>query len=185
MSQIAISKDVVRKWSDGRKLPIEDVIRGLGATETQIVLDSFEQLEVLSRRLAIRPSDLLRGGEESDLDDGVRVCRSGEGPRRTLTRDGLPYYTYQHLVTTSAAPTLMPLRVTLHCTDESAMVLNGGHDCQEIVYVTRGVVRMHWGTPRGVRTLDLSPGDSAYLQPGVPHSFIAVGEESELIALNV
>lgn len=43
---------------------------------------------------------------------------------------------------------------------------------------------MHWTAQSRKRSVDLDCGDSVYLQPNVPHSFMSLDGESELLAFN-
>lgn len=185
MSQITLSKKHIEKLTSNRKMPFSNATKGAILTENNITLDSFEQAKQLADQLSISLSDLLQDTEESDLDEGIKICRAGQGFSNTIERDGTKYYTYQHLVTTKILPNLMPLHVTLHCNEESKIVLNGGHDSEEVIYVLKGSIYMHWETDKGeIRKAKLNVGDSAYLYPGISHSFMSVNGDSELIALN-
>lgn len=181
---IQLKKGAIEKWAVLRKMSPEQVINGLRVEGDKLHL-TFRELEQLANRLNVLPTTLLEEENKFDLDRGVKVLRNGTGFIRTSERNGKKYYTYHHLVTTNAYPTLMPLRVELHCNDEKNVVLNGGHDSTEIVYVTKGTVRMHWEYENEMHYMDLEVGDSVYIQPGVSHSFMAVGDEkAELIAVN-
>lgn len=175
----------VERLAASRKMTIGDVLEPGEVQDQEVAFDSVDRLRSVAARLAVPVSLLLDETELGDLDAGVKVCHRDEGFSRVSERDGRSYYTYHHLVTTSAAPTMMALRVELHCRDEDHVVLNGGHDSQEVVYVTRGIVAMEWLGPDGAsRKSVLSPGDSAYIHPGVPHSFRAVDSGAELLAFN-
>lgn len=181
---IILNKGTIEKWASLRKMLPEQVLAGKRVVGDQVQL-SFDELKSLSQELDLQPTTLLAEEQALDLDRGIKVSRHSEGFRRTSERNGKKYYTYHHLVTTNAYPTLMPLRVELHCSDENQVVLNGGHESTEIVYVTKGTVRMHWEYDNERHYLDLHVGDSAFIQPMVSHSFMAMGEEdAELIAVN-
>jgi mannose-6-phosphate isomerase-like protein (cupin superfamily) len=181
---ITLVRENIEKWANIRKMSPESLLNKFNAQGEKVSL-SYDDLEQLSKLLNVSPADLLRENTTLDLDRGVKVSRNGETFKRVSERNGKKYYTYNHLVTTNAYPTLMPLRVELHCTDEDDVVLNGGHSSTEIVYVTKGTVRMHWDYDNHINQLDLHVGDSAFIQPGVSHSFMAAGkEDAELIAIN-
>ena len=123
--------------------------------------------------------------DKSDLDGGVKISGPGEGFRITSQRGGAPYYTYQHLATTNAAPELMALKLTLHCHDEAGIVLNDGHDSKELIYVLKGDVRFDWIDPAGQRReARVNQGGSCYVDAGVPHSFSSIGPTAEVLAIN-
>lgn len=181
---IRLKKEVVEKWATMRKKLPEDVLINLKVEGTH-VLFTYEELETFAKELNVLPTTLLEENKDLDLDRGIKITRNGKTFTRVSERNGKKYYTYNHLVTTNAYPTLMPLRVELHCSDENDVVLNGGHDSTEIIYVTKGTVRMHWEYENTQHELDLHVGDSAFIQPGVSHSFMAVGnQDAELIAVN-
>jgi mannose-6-phosphate isomerase-like protein (cupin superfamily) len=177
-----ISFHNVRRIAESRKMLVAEALDGFDSDSDVVRLAHAEDLRALATRLLVSPSELLLG--QDDLDDGIKVCRREQGFSRAQQRKGKLYYTYQHLATTSAAPELMALRVTVHCNDEEDVVLNAGHDSKELVYVTVGGIRMHWDTGSGVREVDLGQGDSVYLAPGIPHSFRSIEGESELLAFN-
>lgn len=181
---VKLRKDIIEKWALLRKMNPAEVLAGYTVNENEITMN-YQEMVDLCNQLNVPPSKLLEETTELDLDRGIKISRNGQTYKRTSERNGKKYYTYNHLVTTTAYPTLMPLRVELHCNDENDIVLNGGHDSTEIVYVTKGTVRMHWEYDNKIHQLDLNIGDSAYIQPGVSHSFMAVGnEDAELIAIN-
>lgn len=173
-----------------RKMCPSDVLAPYSQAGDHVLIPD-DDLPGLADRLIV-PTTLLVSAspaandeaEQTDLDGGVKVYRADEGFRRTISRSGTTYYTYQHLATTKAAPELMALKVTLHCDDSDSVVFNGGHDSKELIYVLHGRVRMDWESSDGRRTEILESGDSAYLRPGVSHSFISASETAEIIAVN-
>lgn len=154
--------------------------------EDVVLIEGETSLKDLATRLRIPVASLFEDGKD-DLDNGVKICRSTEGFTRIAERKGTKYYTYRHLATTDAAPELMALHVMIHCGDDNKVVLNGGHGSKEIVYILEGRVRMHWQHGSDLRQVDLEPGDSVYINPGVSHSFISadgVGGKCSLLAVN-
>jgi hypothetical protein len=121
--------------------------------------------------------------DESDLNDGSRIAKKGTTYIRTAERNGLDYYTYHHLAKTNTAPSLMPLRITVHCSDEDHVAMNT-HACPEFVYVSRGPIRFHWRQTGPTQCETLETGDSLYIAPDVEHSFTCVEEDGEIIAIN-
>ncbi|MED4590505.1 cupin domain-containing protein [Priestia flexa] len=181
---ITLTKESLKDWSELRKMLPEEILSQYEVQDDKVVL-TYEQLKKLSEKLDLSISTILGKSEPSDLNNGIKVSRASEGYKRTSIKNGKEYYTYNHLVTTNVYPTLMPLRVELHVNDNQSVVLNGGHDSTEIVYVTKGTVKMHWENDGHVYDVDLYVGDSAYIHPGISHSFIAAGEDkAELIAIN-
>jgi uncharacterized RmlC-like cupin family protein len=182
MSNIELEKRHVKSLVEGRKMLASEVIKNYEFGEDKVVFKNFNELKELSDKLAVPLKDFF---VEDDLDQGVKISRENEGFSRTIERNGVKYYTYNHLVTTKSDPKLMALRLDLHCNDTTQICLNGGHDSKELIYVTRGKVRMDWQTDEGIRHEELSVGDSVYVSPGVSHSFIAIdGDSSEVIAIN-
>lgn len=170
-----------------RKMVLDDLLSDFGGLKDgpHAVFERAEDVERLASALTVSMSHLLVMSEGSDLQHGVKVCRADEGYVRTASRQGKRYYTYHHLVTTSTAPDLMPLRVELHCDDPASVELNGGHLSREVIYVTEGSVAMEWDTEEGRHESVLHVGDSAYLEPGISHSFRAAAPSgAELIAFN-
>ncbi|MBY4602889.1 MULTISPECIES: cupin domain-containing protein [Bacillus] len=181
---IEINTEVIEKWVELRKMIPQIEFENLKVKDGK-VLFTYEELKYFCEKLNIKPENLLKENFKLDLTNGIKVSRSNNSFKRTSERNGKKYYTYNHLVTTNAYPTLMPLRVELHCNDNQDVVLNGGHDSTEIVYITKGAVRMHWDYEDIRNEVDLYVGDSAFIQPGVSHSFMALNDkEAELIAVN-
>ncbi len=180
-SNLSIDRSVVRNLIQGRKMCPDDVLKNHQSEGDKIIFNDINHLKELSDKLAVPMKDFFT---ENDLDNGVKISRKDSSFGRTVEKNGTKYYTYNHLATTKTEPNLMALRVNLHCRDEDKIVLNGGHDSKEIIYVTKGVVRMDWETKDGRKHVELNVGDSAYLAPGVSHSFIALVDDSELIAVN-
>ncbi len=182
-----IDLNILEQVAISRKMPIDDLIRGFRVENGSVELPEAEALAKLASKLIV-PASALTGGEPSgttDLDGGVKIAEPGEGFRITGERGGAPYYTYQHLATTDAAPELMALKLTLHCNSEKGIVLNDGHDAKELIFVLRGDVRMDWVDPEGAqRTARLQQGASVYVDPGLPHSFSSIGETAEVLAIN-
>jgi len=146
-----------------------------------------EALKRLADTLIV-PCSILSGDnglDDSDLDGGVKITARDEGFRITSERGGAPYYTYQHLATTNAAPELMALKLTLHCDNEEGIVLNEGHDSKELIYVLKGDVRFDWIDPSGEpRMARVNEGGSCYVDAGIPHSFSSIGSTAEVLAIN-
>jgi quercetin dioxygenase-like cupin family protein len=139
-------------------------------------------LKAIAHRLSVPEEALLK--ISTDLEEGTRIARRGETYTRTAQRDGIPYYTYEHLVTTKTAPSFMALRISVLAHKESNIVMNS-HEAPEFVYVTRGIVRYNWGRSTPSNETILNIGDSVYISPGTPHSFTAVDDNPEIIAVNL
>ncbi|MBX9787089.1 MAG: hypothetical protein K2Y08_07110 [Alphaproteobacteria bacterium] len=182
MLSIELERKHVESLVEGRKMLASEVIKSYEFGEDKVLFKSFNDLKELSDKLAVPLKDFF---VEDDLDQGVKISRKDEGFSRTIERNGVTYYTYNHLVTTKNDSSLMALRLDLHCNDIDQISLNGGHGSKEVIYVTRGKVRMDWETKEGNRHAELNVGDSVYVSPGISHSFIAIdGDSSEVIAIN-
>jgi len=173
----------LKQLAESRKMVVDAVTVDLDKDEHSVRLSGFADARLLADRLVMPMSSLIEMAD-SDLDEGIRVCRREDGFVRDAERQGKLYYTYQHLATSNAAPELMALRVTVYCNKEEDVVLNAGHGSKELVYVTKGNIRMHWNGAEGTRNVDLAEGDSVYLNPDVPHSFRALDGTAELLAFN-
>lgn len=182
---IDLSNENLKLLIHNRKKTFEEVTKGLKKDEKFTYVNSIDDVKSLAGSLNVKVSQLFNDSNENDLNDGVKIQYNNEGYRRISQRNGKEYYTYQHLVTTNTEPNLMPLRVSLHCKEDENLSLNEGHDSKEMIYVTKGKIKMDWKS-EGEKLLsqELNIGDSVYINPGVPHSFMALEEESELIAFN-
>lgn len=180
--QLRLNKRTFSNLVASRKMTLEELSGYATISDDTVSFDTFEQLRQTAAALNLPVTSLLQ--EDDDLDEGVMVCRGLSGYQRTEERDGIPYYTYTHLANSRAAPKLMSLHLTLHCNEPAKVVLNEGHGAQEFVYVLRGEVRMDWKADGQPRSEMLKQGDSIYVHPGVPHSFIAAGPSAEILAVN-
>jgi mannose-6-phosphate isomerase-like protein (cupin superfamily) len=182
---INLNVRTLRMLAERRKMDLAEVLGGAPVEGAYARFDSFAPVAGIAEMLCVPVSEVLVDDAVSDLDNGVRITRAGDGYRRTVPRNGVEYYTYHHLATTLTEPDLMPLRLELHCKDSASVELNAGHDAREVVYITKGSVTMTWR--QGDETFEetLVEGDSVYLAPGVPHSFMTSGDgEGELLAFN-
>jgi uncharacterized RmlC-like cupin family protein len=182
-----IDLNLLEKVAISRKMPLDDLVRDFRIEEGGVVLPAADSLADLADTLLVPASMLSEDAPDrpTDLDGGVKFAAPGEGFRITSERGGAPYYTYQHLATTNAAPELMALKLTLHCNSEQGIVLNDGHESKELIYVLKGDVRMDWIDPKGKRrSAVMTEGGSVYVDPGLPHSFSSIGETAEVLAIN-
>ena len=169
-----------------RKMTLEH-LSGISQDTAHVYFDGVEHLQQVAEYLAIPLSEFFAGQTASDLDDGVKIARRNSTFKREEIREGVHYYTYEHLVTTNQDPGLMALRLDLHSDDEQPLRLNGGHGAKEVVYVTRGAVRVRWlGEDDELNEDVLNEGDSIFILPHVAHSFTnhVGGEKAEIIAIN-
>ena len=182
-----IDLNLLEKVATSRKMPVQSLIRDFAIEGGAVVLPNVEHVNQLADTLLV-PGSMLSPGtdsDRSDLDGGVKIAAPGEGFRITSHRGGAPYYTYQHLATTNAAPELMALKLTLHCRNEDGIRLNEGHDSKELIYVLKGDVRFDWIDPTGERrTARVKQGGSCYVDSGIPHSFSSIGSTAEVLAIN-
>lgn len=181
---INLLKRNIDEVSHSRKKTLGEVIEGFRHDEKYVYLESMEDLNKLAEILNVKPSVLFDSDEIDDINEGVKILYNNEGYSRTSKRKGKDYYTYKHLVTTNTDPGLMPLRVTLHCRDDEDVTLNAGHDSKEVIYITKGKIKMDWESNNQRYSKVLTVGDSAYIHPGVPHSFMALDNDAELLAFN-
>lgn len=182
-----IDFNLLERVATSRKMPVNEVIGSFRVENDSVILPEANALDTLADRLIV-PGSLLAGADiedRSDLDGGVKIAEPGQGYRITTDRAGAPYYTFQHLATTNAAPELMALKLTLHCNREGGIVLNEGHEAKEVVYVLKGDVRLDWIDQTGERrSARVNQGGSFYVDAGVPHSFSSIGETAEVISIN-
>ena len=182
-----IDLNALEEVATSRKMPVDEVISGFRIEEGNVLLSGMDALEKLADALIVPRSLLERTvvADRSDLDGGVKIAEAEQGYRITAERGGAPYYTFQHLATTNAAPELMALKLTLHCNREERIVLNEGHEAKEVVYVLKGDVRLDWLSETGERRwARVNQGGSFYVDAGVPHSFSSIGPTAEVISIN-
>ncbi|MFH4399000.1 cupin domain-containing protein [Vibrio diabolicus] len=184
---LSFSKNHVISILSSRKMTIENLSGVADISDDKITFPSHQELKRFSDYIAVPVSTFYKEMNHSDLDDGVKIARRDKTFSREEVRDGVHYYTYHHLVTTKADPNLMALRLDLHSNEEKPLRLNSGHGSREVVYVTRGTVRVQWLDESNSMCEDvLYEGDSIFITPYVPHSFTNYSnqEKSEIIAIN-
>jgi oxalate decarboxylase/phosphoglucose isomerase-like protein (cupin superfamily) len=185
-NDISIDTQYLESLLATRKMTLENV-QELHLKEDRAHFRNFDELQILANFLSIPVSSFFDGQTHSDLVDGVKIARKNSTFKRDEVRDGVLYYTYEHLVTTNQDPGLMALRLDLHSDDMQPLRLNTGHDSKEVVYVTKGSVRVTWqGDDNKINESILRDGDSIFILPNVAHSFtnFIAGEKSEIIAIN-
>jgi|GEM_PF-3404170 len=185
--ELSVSKSHLASLLATRKMTTNHIDNNIRYDESSAYFSSFKELQKVAEYLAIPVSDFFPSQLESDLDDGVKIARKNETFRREEIRDGVHYYTYEHLVTTNQDPGLMALRLDLHSDSLQPLRLNGGHNSKEVVYISRGSVKVQWiGDDETLKECVLNEGDSIFILPGVPHSFTNnhAGQKSEIIAIN-
>ncbi|WAB97133.1 hypothetical protein OSW16_21740 [Pseudomonas putida] len=185
-NKITICKNNLERLLASRKMTMSHVC-DVELDDKFAYFESIEQLRELASYLALPLSDLFLGFTITDLDDGVKIARRGTGFKREEIRNGTHCYTYEHLVTTNQDPRLMALRLDVRANDFQCMPLNDGHSSKEVVYVTKGSVRVRWlDSDNEFKEGILNEGDSIFILPDVPHGFVSnvPGEKSEIIAIN-
>lgn len=183
-AKIRIPYSGLLKVIHSRKMKEQDLLHLFSVSQDMAVFEDFNQIQKLSERIHIPTSVIVGAAEKSDMPSGVKICRYKDGYEQVSYRDGIKYYTYHHLVTSAEEPDLMALHLLVHSTDLANYKLNGGHASKEFVYVLKGRVRMHWQHEDRLYENDLEQGDSTFIRPGISHSFVAIEENSELIAVN-
>ncbi|CDM89401.1 cupin domain-containing protein [Xenorhabdus bovienii] len=184
---IFFPKQQILSILSSRKMTLEQLVGIADIHHDNVVFPSPQVLRDFSDHIAVPLSVFYQEDPCSDLDDGVKIARRNGTFSRDEIRDGVHYYTYHHLVTTKADPGLMALRLDLHSNETQPLRLNSGHSTREVVYVTRGTVRVQWlDDAQQLHEEILNEGDSIFVTPLVPHSFTnhSTQEKSEIIAIN-
>lgn len=177
---ITLEKNHIKELCDGRKMLLSDL--GLDDSKQEIEIKNDDQLNEISKKLNVTVRDLFEKKEE---EKGIHKLESGDGYKRVSQRKGKDYYTYEHLITVDHESNLMPLKVTLHCKNDEDVQLNPGHNSKEMVYILKGKVQVDWIDENEQNCTDnLNVGDSIYITPNTPHSFMALEDNSELLAFN-
>ncbi len=181
MSHPAVSRDygaILLAARNDSKLTVELLAERSGvpaerirAIEAGREKPDLAMLERFAKTLTMNLRDLLP--MSVDTDRGIKALPRAERYRRTIQRGGKDYYLYEDLVTTTEVPTLRPEVLTLLCTDEKDLVMNEGHFLHQCTVALRGTVRFFWTWEGVTHKRDFLEGDSWYIRPFVPHSFIS------------
>jgi len=136
-----------------------------------------EEVEPLASALGVRRSELSLDAMAPGAE--FVVCRADPAAWRPYPAEhGRPAYLLRELARTPLQPGLRGLELTvLRGAGEAAGTVQ--HHLHEYVY-NHGdaAVDLHWDGEREAR---LGPGDSAYVEPLVPHRFVAEGEARLLV----
>lgn len=184
---ISFPKKQISSILSSRKMTLEQLAGIAEIHYDNVIFPSSQVLRDFSDHIAVPLSVFYQEEPCSDLEHGVKIARYNKTYSRDEIRDGVHYYTYHHLVTTKEDPGLMALRVDVHSNETQPLRLNSGHGSCEVVYVTRGTVRVQWlDDMQQFHEEILYEGDSIFITPFVPHSFInhLAQEKSEIIAIN-
>lgn len=183
---IVLEKSVVKGLLASRKLTLDKIKELAEVSDDKVVFDSFHKLNSLAKDIAL-PVGAFFDGVSPDLDDGVKIGRKCEKPDAQDFRKGHLYYSHHYLASSAEEPSLMALRVKVHCSEEQNVELHKGHVCKELIYVSKGKIQVQWMGKDGKQREDvLNEGDSIFVSAYTPHSYTAIGsdEPSEIIAVN-
>lgn len=184
-AEIKLETATVGSLLASRKMTLKNLDETVRVEDESIYFANFDSIKKLADNLDLPVADFFVD-ERNDLIDGVKIARRNATYSRDEFRGEKKYYTYHHLVTTNADPELMALRLDLHYQGDEA-ILNSGHGSREVVYVTRGTVKVVWENEAGeLKDDEMSEGDSIFIWPNTPHSFSSArkGETAEIIAIN-
>lgn len=160
----------IREMRELLEIAPKDLASGLGVTvETYLAFEKGEQdipistLYELARRFGVDFTVLLTG--ESPRMDTHCLVRNGGGVRV----ERYAGYQFQSLGFNYKNRTMEPMIVALEPSEKAAALVT--HSGQEFNYVLDGQVKV----VVGAREFILSPGDSLYFNPALPHGQRAVG----------
>lgn len=139
----------------------------------------LEELGRLAQALSVAPGDLLVPRLGSGDDFVLR--RAAERPQRELP-ESAPCYVLHELVRTPHQPGLRGFEIEVRPGADERGLLR--HHLHEYVYNfddERPAV-LHWGEGRST---ELGPGDSAYVEPMVPHYFSASPNGARLLSIRL
>lgn len=139
-------------------------------------LPSLEALQQMAQAMTVNLRDLLP--IVPDTTEGIKVLRKADRYTRTIHRGGKPYYLYADLVTTTENVGLRPEAITLLCTEERDVVMNKGHFLHQCTFALHGRVRFFWEFEGQRKSADFDEGDSWYIRPYIPHSFMSLDKHN-------
>lgn len=138
-------------------------------------LPSLEVLQQLAQALTVNLRDLLP--IIPDTTEGIKVLRKPDRYNRVIERGGKPYYLYADLVTTTENVGLRPEMITLLCAEERDVVMNKGHFLHQCTLALHGRIRFFWEFEGRRKSMDFQEGDSWYIRPYIPHSFMSLDKQ--------
>lgn len=140
---------------------------------------SFAEIETLARSLSIRPADLIVSGM-AETDDVV-ISRGVDMAARPYPTSSSPTYKITELVRTRHQPYLKGFDFTV-LGEKGKTMRHGLH--QYVYNYGEASVNIQWNEDKSAL---LEPGDSAYVQPLIPHSFANVeeGDSGRLVVIRV
>lgn len=140
---------------------------------------SFAEIETLARCLSIRPADLIVSGMAAS--DDVVISRGADMAARLYPTGNSPSYKITELVRTRHQPYLKGFDFTV-LSETGETMRHGLH--QYVYNYGEAPVNIQWNEDK---TALLEPGDSAYVQPLIPHSFanVEAGDSARLVVIRV
>ncbi len=142
-----------------------------------------QELEILAGVLNVRPVDLTVS--PLSPQDRVIVRRLADAPVRQVPDGNEPKYRLRELARTSHQPYLKGFELTVLSPGPADAGQEGTfrHSLHEYIYnYGSEPVSVVWGDGR---EQTLESGDSAFIQPFVPHGFQATGGEAHLVMIRV
>ena len=161
---------VIARNRDAESLSISDLVRRLekGGVENGRAVKissglAFPDPEILATAMAVRPRDLMVSTMAPS--EAVVVAKIAETESRVFPDDKEPQYRLTELARTKHHPEVKGFEVAVLGLDrERGRIRHGLH---EYIYnYGKAKVSLWWGENR---SKELAPGDSAFVQPMVPH----------------
>lgn len=137
---------------------------------------SFGTVLKIVSRLGMTFEELLSAGAAEGGRGRRAVNRAGSGVRITT-----PQYEYEIFATELVAKRMVPLITRVKARSISDFPLLPGHAGEEWIYVLKGTVEFHTEYYTSVL---LKQGDSIYIDSGMGHASISVGDgDAELLSV--
>jgi len=172
-----------RKIINDLKRRPEDAAKDLGVDQETIesLLDGrkYPDFELIKKAINVWPINYADFFSiEDDTKNGFRIFKKEESDKtaREMSRDGKPYYLYKDTVMSKLSPfrpEWIEELVTVKDSNpqNSEVKFNNGHFLHQFTYFI-GPVNFYYIKNGEKKVAEMNTGDSMYISPYVPHSFV-------------
>ncbi|HWJ71706.1 MAG TPA: XRE family transcriptional regulator [Kaistia sp.] len=152
----------------------------LSKIENGLLSPTYDKILQLSRGLNVEIADLLEPSEPVDNRERILARKSV-----SLQFEGHPlqteYYTYTYLCSDVAHKRIVPIHIDVRATSEAEMGELTSHVGEEFLVVLHGKIRVF---SEYYEPIDLSAGDSMYLDSTMKHAYLSLEPGGSKILVN-
>jgi len=132
------------------------------------------EISALTDVFVINQRDLIPLLPDTDKGIKARTWQDIMRSLRTISRNGIPHYSYADLVLSREVPQMRPEYLKILVTDPSKVSLNNGHVLHQLTFLLHGQLEFYWRWPMRdgeVNQCIFNERDSWFIRAYVPHAF--------------